>query len=57
MRRSERGRPLWRAKAKGRRVEVTVEQLGRLPRADLEQEAQRIARLRGAAEAAVVLVS
>jgi hypothetical protein len=48
---------LWRVKAKGPRAEVTVEQLGRLPRADLEEEAQRIALLRGAAEAAVVLVS
>jgi hypothetical protein len=46
---------LWRAKAKGRKAEITVEQLGRLPRGELEEEAQRVAELRGAAEAAVVL--
>jgi hypothetical protein len=46
---------LWRVKAKGRKAEVTVETLGRLRRAGLEEEAQRVAELRGAAEAAVVL--
>lgn len=46
---------LWRVKAKGRKAELTVEKLGRLPRGDLEEEAQRVAELRGAAEAAVVL--
>jgi hypothetical protein len=46
---------LWRVKAKGRTAELTVETLGRLPRADLEAEAQRVAELRGAAEAAIVL--
>ena len=46
---------LWRVKAKGRKAEITVEKLGRLPRGDLDEEAQRIAELRGAAEAAVVL--
>lgn len=46
---------LWRVKARGGKAEVTVEQLGRLPRAELEQEAQRVARLRGATEAALVL--
>jgi hypothetical protein len=46
---------LWRAKAKGRKTEITVEKLGRLSRADLENEAERVAELRGAAEAAVVL--
>ena len=46
---------LWRIRAKGRKAEVTVEQLGRLPRADLEEQAQRVAGLRGAAEAALVL--
>jgi hypothetical protein len=45
---------LWRAKATGRKVELTVETLGRLPRADLEPEAQRVAKLRGAAEAELV---
>ena len=46
---------LWRVKAKGRKAEITVEKLGRLARADLEDEAQRVAELRGAAEAALVL--
>jgi hypothetical protein len=46
---------LWRVKAKGRKAEITVESLHRLPRADLEDEAQRLARLRGAGEAALVL--
>jgi hypothetical protein len=46
---------LWRAKAKGRKAELSVEPLGRLARRDLEEEAQRVAELRGAAEAAVVL--
>jgi hypothetical protein len=46
---------LWRAKAKGAKAEITVETLGRLPRGELEEEAQRVARLRGAAEAAIVL--
>jgi DNA glycosylase AlkZ-like len=47
---------LWRAKAKGRKVELTVEKLGRLARGDLQEEAQRVARLREAAEAELVLV-
>jgi hypothetical protein len=46
---------LWRAKSKGRKTEVTVEKLGRLRRGDIEEEAQRVAELRGSAEAAVVL--
>jgi Winged helix DNA-binding domain len=46
---------LWRARAKGSKAELTVEKIGRLARADLEEEAQRVAQLRGAAEAAVVL--
>jgi Winged helix DNA-binding domain len=46
---------LWKAKAKGRKSEITVEKLGRFARADIEEEAQRLARLRGAAEAVVVL--
>ena len=46
---------LWRVKAKGKKAEVTVEKLGRLARADLEEEAQRVAELRGATEAALVL--
>jgi hypothetical protein len=46
---------LWRVKAKGRKAEMTVEKLRRLARADLEEEAQRVATLRGAAEATLVL--
>ena len=45
---------LWRAKAKGKRAELTIERLGRLPRGELEAEAERVAALRGAAEAAIV---
>ena len=41
---------LWRVKAKGKKDEITVEKLGRLARKDLEEEAQRIAELRGASE-------
>jgi Winged helix DNA-binding domain len=46
---------LWRVKAQGKKAELIVEKLGRLTRADLEQEAQRVAELRGADAAAVVL--
>ncbi|HZO59435.1 MAG TPA: crosslink repair DNA glycosylase YcaQ family protein [Solirubrobacterales bacterium] len=46
---------LWRVKAKGSKAELTVEQLGRLPRGDLAEEAQRVAELRGAAAAAVIV--
>lgn len=46
---------LWRAKAKGRKTEITVEKLGRLARGAVEEEAQRVARVRGAAEAVLVL--
>jgi len=46
---------LWRARAKGRKAELTVEQRGRLRRAELEEEVQRVAELRGAAEGALVL--
>jgi hypothetical protein len=46
---------LWRAETKGRKATLTVEKLGRLGRADLEEEAQRIGQLRGTAEAVVVL--
>ena len=46
---------IWRVKAKGRKAEITVEPLGRLARKDLEQEAQRIAALRGAADAIIVV--
>ena len=45
---------LWRQKAKGRKLEITVEKVGRLRRADLEEEARRVAELRGAPEVALV---
>ena len=48
---------LWRVKAKGGRAELTVESLGRLRRGNLEEGAQCVAELRGAAEAAVVLAT
>jgi len=46
---------LWRVKAKGRRTEITVEKLGRIVRKDLEDEAQRVADLRGAPELLLVV--
>jgi hypothetical protein len=45
---------LWRPKATGRKLEIAVEKLGRLRRADLEEEAQRVAALRGADEGSLV---
>ena len=42
---------LWRMKGKGRKAEISVEKLARLRRGDLEGEAQRVAELRGYAEA------
>ena len=38
---------LWRAKAKGRATEITVEPLGRLARGAVAEEAERVAALRG----------
>ena len=46
---------LWRMTTKGRRAEITVEKLGRLSPRDLEEEAQRVAGVRGAAEAAIAI--
>ena len=48
---------LWwvKAKAKAKEAELTVEKLGRLTRRDLEEDAKRVAELRGASEAAIVL--
>lgn len=46
---------LWRVKAKGRKAEISVEKLGRLARRDVEDEAQRVAALRGASEAILVV--
>ena len=45
---------LWRPKAKGRKLEIAVEKVGRLRRADLEEEARRVAELRGAPDVALV---
>lgn len=44
---------LWRVRASGKRAEIEVEALERIDRAELEVEADRVARLRGA-ETAVV---
>jgi hypothetical protein len=49
------GRLVGMWKAKGKKLEVTVEKLGRVSRGDIEGEAQRVARLRGAADVVVVL--
>jgi Winged helix DNA-binding domain len=46
---------LWRVKTKGKIAEISIGKLGRLARAELEPEAERLARLRGAGEAALVL--
>lgn len=46
---------LWRAKAKGRRTELGVEALGRFPRRELRDLAQRLATLRGTEEAVVTV--
>ena len=44
---------LWRMKAKGRNAELSVEKLGRLARADIEDEARRVAAVRGFADLAL----
>ena len=46
---------LWKVRAKGKRAEISVEKLGRIAERDLESEAERIAELRGAAEAVLVV--
>lgn len=46
---------LWRMKAKGRRLEVSVERLGRLAKRDVEEEAERVVALRQGAELRLVL--
>ena len=46
---------LWRAKAKGAKLELTVERLGRLARRDVADEAERVAALRGSAGVALVV--
>jgi hypothetical protein len=46
---------LWRARAKGKKVEVSVEKIGRLARGPIEDEARRVAALRGARDLALVV--
>ena len=46
---------LWRVKTKREKAEITVEKLGPIARTSLEEEAQRVAHLRGASEAVLVL--
>jgi winged helix DNA-binding protein len=46
---------LWRVRAKGRDAQITVERLGRIARGALDEEAQRVGDLRGAAQAIVVV--
>jgi hypothetical protein len=46
---------LWRAKAKGAKAEIAVEKLGRLTGAEVEEEARRVAELRGAADVALTV--
>jgi len=48
------GRPL-AVKASGKKAEITVEKLGRVARNALEEEAQRVADLRGALELLLVV--
>jgi hypothetical protein len=45
----------WRVKAQGRKTQLTVEKLGRIARAELDEEAQRIGDLRGASEVVLVV--
>jgi hypothetical protein len=46
---------LWRARAKGRKLEIAVEKTGGLAKADLDVEARRVAELRGASDVALVV--
>ena len=46
---------LWRIKARGEEAEISVEKLGRIAPDDLEDEARRVADLRGAPELLLVL--
>jgi hypothetical protein len=45
----------WRAKVKGRKLEIAVEKIGRIAKSALEEEAERLAALRGASEAKLTL--
>jgi winged helix DNA-binding protein len=44
---------LWRARTKGKRTEIEVEEVGRIDRDALQEEAERVAELRGADGAVV----
>jgi hypothetical protein len=46
---------LWRVKAKGKETEITVEKLARVARKGIEEEAHRIAELRGGSGLRLVL--
>ena len=46
---------LWRSRTKGRKLEIAVERLGRVARGDVEEEASRVADVRGAADVAVAI--
>jgi hypothetical protein len=46
---------LWRMKARGRKAELAVEKIGRLAKADVADEARRIAEVRGSADVTVVV--
>ncbi|HYM58872.1 MAG TPA: crosslink repair DNA glycosylase YcaQ family protein [Solirubrobacteraceae bacterium] len=46
---------LWRVKARGKKDEIAIEKLRRLSRKDVEEEAGRIAELRGVGEPVLVL--
>jgi hypothetical protein len=48
---------LWRARARGKQLEIEVEQLARIDRSTLQAEADRVAELRGADVAVVNLTS
>jgi hypothetical protein len=46
---------LWRVKAKGKKTAITVEKLARVARKDIEEEAHRVAELRGGSELLLVV--
>lgn len=46
---------LWRVKAKGKKTEISVEKLARVARKDIEEEAHRVAELRGGSELVLVV--
>ena len=46
---------MWKVKLKGKKAELSIEKLGRVARGDLEEAAERMADLRGASHAALIL--